>query len=141
MQILISRVITAELANYSTNALHVYRLNADVDLRNSLMLNNLATESQQYIIKTSDAIGDQTSHISLSNLSEKRSETGGLHSLLKLAISACVLTTNVDVSDGLVNGSRGEVLHVVTNTDHAVTNNVLVKFDNHQVGCKAKPLS
>ena len=98
------------------------------------MLNNLATESQQYIIKASDAIADQTS---LSYLSEKRSKTGGLHSVLKLAIRALVmLTANVDVSDGLVNGARGEVVHVVSNTDHAVTN-VLVKFDNPQVGSKA----
>ena len=52
-------------------------------------------------------------------VSDKRSETGGLHSVLKLAIGARVmLTANVD---GLVNGARGEVVHIVTNTDHAVT--------------------
>ena len=39
-----------------------------------------------------------------------------------------MLTTNVDVSDCLVNGARGEVVHVVTNDVHAVTS-VLVKFD------------
>ena len=48
---------------------HAYRLNADVDYRNSLMLNNLAPESQQYTMKASDAIAG---HICLSNLSEKR---------------------------------------------------------------------
>ena len=137
IEILQSREITAEIITYPTNALHVYRLNADVDIRNSLMLNNLATESQQYIIKASDAIAGQTSHISVSNLSQKRAETGGLHSVLKLAIKARVmLTANVDVSDGLVNGARGEVVHVVTNTDHAVSN-VVVKFDIPQVGLKA----
>ena len=47
-----------------------------------------------------------------------------------------MLTANVDVSDGLVNGARGEVFHIVTNSDHAVTS-VLVKFDNTQVGLKA----
>ena len=46
-----------------------------------------------------------------------------------------MLTTNVDVSDGLVNGARGEVVHVVTNSDDEVTC-VLVKFDNSTVGRK-----
>ena len=48
-------------------------------------------------------------------MSDKQSETGGLHRLLKVAIWARVmLATNVDVSDGLINGARGEVVHVVT---------------------------
>ena len=72
-------------------------------------------------------------HISLSTLSDKRSETGGLHSILKLAIGARVmLTGNVD---GLVNGGRGEVVRIVTNSDHLVTS-VLVKFNSPQVGTK-----
>ena len=39
-----------------------------------------------------------------------------------------MLTTNVDVSDGFVNGARGEVVHIVTNDNNDVTT-VLVKFD------------
>ena len=41
-----------------------------------------------------------------------------------------MLTTNVDVSDGLVNGARGAVVRVVTNSE----THVLVKFDNSTVG-------
>ena len=115
----------------------MYRLNVDVDSRNALMLDNLAPQSAQYTIKARDARAGQTTHISLSAISDKRSETGGLHGTLKLAIGARVmLTTNVDVSDGLVNGARGEVVHVVTNNDGEVTH-VLVKFDNSTVGRKS----
>ena len=125
------------MENYPNKALHVYRLNVDVDSRNALMLDNLASESAQYTIRASDSVAGQTSHICLSTLSDKRTETGGLHGKLRLAIGARVmLTTNVDVSDCLVNGARGEVVHVVTNDDHAVTS-VLVKFDEERVGRKA----
>ena len=43
-----------------------------------------------------------------------------------------MLTTNVDVSDGLVNGARGEIVHIVTNSSNEVTN-VLVKFDIYKL--------
>ena len=126
-----SRIIPSDAVNYP------YRLNVDVDSRNALMLDNLAPQSAQYTIKARDARAGQTTHISLSAISDKRSETGGLHGILKVAIGARVmLTTNVDVSDGLVNGARGEVVHVVTNSDDEVTC-VLVKFDNSTVGRKS----
>ena len=46
-----------------------------------------------------------------------------------------MLTTNVDVSDGLVNGARGEIVHFVTNNNNVTT--ILFKFDNCRVGLKA----
>lgn len=45
VKVLKSHEIAAEMANYPTQALHVYRLNAYVDMRNSLMLNQLASPS------------------------------------------------------------------------------------------------
>ena len=131
-----SREIPADTADYPTKVLHVYRLNADVDTRNTLMLNSLAPQSAQYTIKAIDSVAGESGHISLSSLSDKRSETGGLHGTLKLAIGARVmLTANVDVADGLVNGARGEVVHVVTNNNNVTS--VLVKFDNNRVGLKS----
>ena len=64
----------------------------------------------------------------MSTLSTKRTETGGI------ACGARVmLTTNVDVSDGLLNGAKGEIVHFVTSNSNEVTH-VLAKFDNEQVG-------
>ena len=51
-----------------------------------------------------------------------------------------VPTTNIDVSDGLVNGARGEIVYIVTNSSNEVTN-VLVKFDNEQVGMQTRQSS
>ena len=80
-----SRCIAAGEVNYPTQALHVYRLNSDVDSRNALMLDNLAPDNAQYTMKASDSVAGQTGHISLSTLSNNRSSvTGGLHSTLKL---------------------------------------------------------
>ena len=64
-----SREITADMPNYPNSALHVYRLNVDVDTRNALMLNNLAPQCEQYSIKSSDSMSGQTAHIELSTLS------------------------------------------------------------------------
>ena len=134
IRILKTREISVDAADYPTQALHVYRLNADVDARNSLMLNSLAPQTAQYTIKAIDSVAGQTSHLSLSCLSDKRSETGGLHGTLKLAIGARVmLTANVDVSDDLVKGARGEVVHVNNNSE---ITSVLVRFDNDRVGLK-----
>ena len=47
-----------------------------------------------------------------------------------------MLTARVDVSDGLVNGARGEVVHIVTNTNSELAR-ILVKFDNRRVGLRA----
>ena len=98
--------------------------------RNKLILNSKAPECDQYIIKASDVVAGQTTHIDLQNLSENRKDTGGLHRTLTLAIGArIILVANIDVSDGLANGARGEVVHIVTNDSHMVTS-VLMKFDN-----------
>ena len=45
VKILKSRELAGDTANHPTQALHVYILNADVDKRNSDVLNSIAPES------------------------------------------------------------------------------------------------
>ena len=64
-----------------------------------------------------------------SDIPANSSATEGLPTLLKIAVGARVmLTVNIDVCDGLVNGSRGEVAHVVSLGEKV--SKVLVNFDN-----------
>jgi hypothetical protein len=137
IKLLETRIITPDIPNYPTHALHVYRLNEAVDKRNAFMLNSLVSVDQQYIINACDSVAGQTRHIDLSTLSDKKSDTGNLHSVLKVAVGARVmLTVNVNVSDGLVNGARGEIVHIITNSNNKVVK-ILVKFDDSNVGLKA----
>ena len=100
LSVLQSREILSDSPNYPSHVLHVYRLNVDVDTRNNIMLNALVPESEQYSIHACDAVAGQTRHFDLAKLSEKRADTGGLHSVLKLAEgSRVMLTTNVDVNN------------------------------------------
>ena len=134
IDLLKSRVITLESPNYPTNALHVYRLNDSVVKLNDFMLNSLASEDDQFTNKAKDSVTGQTHHIDLSTSSEKRSGTGNLHGVFILAVGACImLTVNVNVSDGLVNGARGEVVHIVASCNRNV-HIILVKFDDPNVG-------
>ena len=48
-----------------------------------------------------------------------------------------MLETNVDVSNGLINGAGGELVHDETSNYYKVSHNFF-KFDNPHVGAKAK---
>ena len=78
----------------------------------------------------------QTEQLSNIPIPGKRSDTGGLHSVLSVAVGARVmLTVNVDVSQGLSNGACGTVVYI-----HSLRGDVkaiLVKFDSSRVGKKA----
>lgn len=48
-----------------------------------------------------------------------------------------VLVHNIDVSDGLNNGTKGEILDVVKDEEGSVTQ-VIIKFDNMESGAKLR---
>ena len=67
--VLESRVISPDSPDYSNQALHVYRVNEDVDQHNEHMLSKLTSVTRMYEIKASDAITCLTKHIDLASLS------------------------------------------------------------------------
>ena len=72
IELLKSCEITENCTNYPINALHVFRLNVDVDTRNHVMLNSIASEDNQYSIEACDSVAGQTRHIDLNQISKKR---------------------------------------------------------------------
>ena len=95
-------------------------------------LQGLAPKEQHVVIKAIDKTKDK--HTQLLNLKHK-AETGGLVTELHLAVDTEVmLTVNVDVSDGLVNGARGTIADIKTGSEVTL---LLVKFDHSWVGAKA----
>ena len=123
------------MLNYPNHALYVYRLNTDVNDHNSHMLNALAPKSQQYSIKARDSMAGQTDHQTC--LTNNQRLVAFTVSLKQQFGPDLMLATDVDVSDGLINGAGGEVVHVVTSNDNKVTH-ILVTFDNPDVGAKGK---
>ena len=74
--------------------------------------------------------------LQMSPFQQNPNETGNLLGVLRVKVGACVmLTTNVDVTDGLTNGAMGTVTNVVCTGNKIDV--ILVQFDNPSVGERA----
>ena len=125
---------------YPLEAMHVYAKNSSCDEWNKIMLDRI--NSERYIHLAVDSAKDTGTNLANVNISDNPRDTGNLRKVLIVKVGARVmLTTNVDVSDGLTNGVMGTVTHVVPCTTPHKIRAVLVKFDNDRVGSNAKQVS
>ena len=89
-----------------------------------------------YISTAKDFKKDVHANVADVTFSTNPNETGNLLGVLQVKVGARVmLTTNVDVTDGLTNGAMGTVTHVVCTGNKIDV--ILVQFDNPSVGERA----
>ena len=116
---------------YPQFALHVYARNVHCDTWNNIRLDGLPGTAVEYHAR--DKTRDVHTRLVDVQFPPNPSHTGNLRGLLRLKVGARVmLTTNIDVSDGLTNGAMGKVVHL-----SRCGKEILVKFDNERIGQQA----
>ena len=122
------------------DALRGFATNAECDYFNQHSLNNYSTDANSQIV-----VGSATDFVRKSNSDERvlkeksvpNSESGDLSGYLRLCIGArVILIRNLDVNDGLVNGSFGKVVDVIQSQKDGPFTSVFVIFDKPSTGKK-----
>ena len=132
-----SRVITPGNENYPLNALHFFAENAPVDEYNLNRLEQI--QSTEYILEALDQFPPKVRKQDIERvLSKGRSQTGGLDTKISIKENAGVmLTTNVDITVGLINGQLGTVVKITVDNHSNKPSTVFVKFDDSRAGASA----
>ena len=98
--------------SYPRHAMHVYAHNDHCDKWNGIMLKSLSCTISANT--TRDTKKDHFIQLANVKMPENPHETGNLRKVLQLKIGAKIrLTTNINVSDGLINGAMGSVSNII----------------------------
>ena len=120
--------------------MHVFAQNKYCDEWNAFMLKSLPGDTS--ICVAHDSKKDNITNLAEINIPDKPSATGNLTKELKIKIGARVMiTTNIDVNDGLTNGVMGMIVNILKDEEEVNVKVILVKFDNSDVGQSAKSQS
>ena len=133
-----SRIIDKCDVDYPWDALHIFAENSRALKHNMLMLNLIS--SKTYNVPAIDHIPSNTPHHEIVRIrNANQSQTCGFSSNLLLKIGARVmLTSNIEISDRVINGKSGTTtkFHFVTN---GTINKIYVRFDDPLAGAKSLP--
>ena len=126
--------------NYPHDAMHVYAQNVHCGAWNENIpkllpgkeFTNIATDSKK----------DDCTELANVTMPTNPCETGNLQKALTVKINARVMiTTNIDVADGLTNGAMGTVTNVVIDQTTENMSVILVAFDSEHVGQETRHTS
>ncbi|CAC5400691.1 unnamed protein product [Mytilus coruscus] len=135
--VLSTRTVSITDPTYRTNVTHLFVENALVDNFNFQYISKLC--SQKVKVKAVDTVcGDLPSSVKtklLSSLPEKQSDTANLAKEVVLAIGMKYdLTANIEVTDGLTNGSSCELKLIECKTTSLRPSIIWVKFEDARIG-------
>ncbi|XP_071491265.1 ATP-dependent DNA helicase PIF1-like [Diadema antillarum] len=131
---LMERTVDPNTDGYPTCALHVFTTKSRVDEYNKSKLADLPAPTRllKAVDKKPNVLRDYA-------VKDDPRFTGGLPGELHLAVGARVmLTRNLDVQDGLVNGALGTVVGFCGDTASQQPKAVMVDFDNENVGSNSR---
>ena len=116
--------------------MHVYAQNTYCDEWNIFRLKMLPGKEFTNIV--TDSKKDHCTQLANITMPTNPHETGNLKKILTVKINARVMiTTNIDVTDGLTNCAMGTVTNVVMDKRTGEISTILVSFDNKDVGQEA----
>ena len=125
---------------YPKHVTHVYAQNHYCDEWNNKRITSLQGDKYEYV--AFDSKKDHCTKLTTIDVSLKPQKTGNLRKVLHVKVGARVmLTTNIDVSDGITNGTMETVKYVITEEITKGFKVVLVEFDKKDVGQEAKSKS
>ena len=134
IKIIQSRSISPSDPNYPSDALHIWAENNPVDNHNKTKIEELS--GILFIFKANDQYPTNVSKQDIDRvLARGRSETGGLDYQIMLKERVRVmLTTNICISDRLINGQIGTVFKIDVNQNTQKPTVVHIKFDDPNAG-------
>ncbi|XP_029708282.2 uncharacterized protein LOC109400233 [Aedes albopictus] len=141
-QLIESRFRTADWCKQNVpNAIRLFHRNLDVDQYN----NDILRETDGLDCLAEDVFSGYRSDEQLASARNKLHkmsvvEAGGLPYLLRLTVGMpYMITTNVEVEDGIVNGAIGELMYVEqSEDDHQQTVRLWFRFENEAIGSKLR---
>ena len=125
---------------YPHDAMHIYTQNVHCDAWNEHRLKLLS--GTEFTNIATDSNKDDCTELGNVTMPTNPCETGNLRKVLTVKMNARVMiTTNIDVTDGLTNDAMGTVTNVVIDQTTGKIRVILVAFDSEHVGQEERYIS